>query len=253
MKKVVKLLLLVITCLFVFSLTSCAKGSFKEVELVKVEGILNQDTIVLDRPEEGKTFVGYFTFDEESKTGTLYLVGAIIPEGEYEPVYVDNKDLIKDEKDGSTYYSVPEHGHQRDGYYFAGWYQTEDFVFGQRVSLSKDVDKNVEKDHMDKIICAKYIDLADAGIIAIVCIAIVFLMLILLCLIVKGFKFIPQKKEAKPEPVAKPQPVVSAPQKAFTMADIKDEDMMVAALVATIDYHNETNEDVRVVSVKQIG
>ena len=71
MKKVVKLFLLVITCLFVFSLTSCAKGSFKEVELVKVEGILNQDTIVLDRPEEGKTFVGYFTFDEESKTGTL--------------------------------------------------------------------------------------------------------------------------------------------------------------------------------------
>ena len=29
--------------------------------------------------------------------------------------------------------------------------------------------------------------------------------------------------------------------------DIKDEDMMVAALVATIDYHNETKEDVRVV------
>ena len=87
MKKVVKLFLLVITCLFVFSLTSCAKGSFKEAELVKVEGILNQNGIVLDRPEEGKTFVGYFTFDEESKTGTLYLVGAIIPEGEYEPVY----------------------------------------------------------------------------------------------------------------------------------------------------------------------
>ena len=97
------------------------------------------------------------------------------------------------------------------------------------------------------------ISVIDSLSITGVCVLIVFLMLILLCLIVKGFKFIPQKKEAKPEPVAKPQPVVSAPQKAFTMADIKDEDMMVAALVATIDYHNETNEDVRVVSVKQIG
>ena len=77
-------------------------------------------------------------------------------------------------------------------------------------------------------------------------------MLILLCLIVSAFKYLP-KKEEKKETVAKPQPVVSAPQKAFTMEDIKDEDMMVAALVATIDYHNETNEDVRVVSVKQIG
>ena len=39
MKKVVKLFLLVITCLFMFSLTGCAKGSFKEAELVKVGDI----------------------------------------------------------------------------------------------------------------------------------------------------------------------------------------------------------------------
>ena len=101
MKKVVKLFLLVITCLFVFSLTSCAKGSFKEAELTTVTA-----GSVVAKEIEGKTFVGYFTFDEESKTGTLYLVGAIIPVGEYEPVYVDNKDLIKDEKDGSTYYEI---------------------------------------------------------------------------------------------------------------------------------------------------
>ena len=78
-------------------------------------------------------------------------------------------------------------------------------------------------------------------------------MLVLLCLIVGCFKYLPNKKEAKKENVVKPQAVVSAPQKAFTMADITDEDMMAAALVATIDYHNETNEDVRVVSIKQIG
>ena len=99
----------------------------------------------------------------------------------------------------------------------------------------------------------KYIEIGDAGIIVLICITVVFLMLVLLSVIVKAFKFIPNKKETKKESVSKPQPVVSAPQKAFTMEDIKDEDMMVAALVATIDYHNETKEDVRVVSVKQIG
>lgn len=237
MKKLFKLFILVITCLFVFSLTSCKKGSFADAELVKVGGIQDQVYIVSDRPEEGKTFVGYYSFDEEAKTGTLYLVGASIPTGEYEPVYVNQT---------TGDYSLPAHGHQRDGYYFAGWYQSAEFVNGQRVTTLSTADS-------DKVVYAKYITLADAGIVAGVCIAIVFLMLILLCLIVSAFKYLPNKKEVKKETVAKPQPVVSAPQKAFTMEDIKDEDMMVAALVATIDYHNETKEDVRVVSVKQIG
>ena len=41
-------------------------------------------------------------------------------------------------------------------------------------------------------------------------------------------------------------------EKALTMEDIKDDDMMAAALVATIDYHEETGENVRVVSIKEI-
>ena len=231
MKRLFKLFILVITCLFVFSLTSCKKGSFADAELVDAA------ILVVDRPVEGKTFVGYYSFDENTKTGTLYLVGAVIPAGKYEAVYVDE---VKGD------YSLPAHGHQRDGYYFAGWYQSAEFTYGQRVTKLSTADS-------DLIVCAKYITLADAGVVAGVCIAIVFLMLILLCLIVSAFKYLPSKKEEKKETVAKPQPVVSAPQKAFTMEDIKDEDMMVAALVATIDYHNETKEDVRVVSVKQIG
>ena len=230
MKKLFKLFILVITCVFVFSLTSCKKDSFEDVELVDVADK------VIDSPVEGKTFVGYYSFDEKTKTGTLYLVGALIPEGKYEPVYVD---AAKGD------YSLPAHGHQRDGYYFAGWYKSAEFTYGERVTTLSTADS-------DLIVCAKYITLADAGIVAGVCIVIVFLMLVLLCLIVSAFKYLP-KKEKKKETVAKPQPVVSAPQKAFTMDDIKDEDMMVAALVATIDYHNETKEDVRVVSVKQIG
>ena len=236
MKKLFKLFILVITCVFVFSLTSCKKGSFKDVELVKVGDIQDIVYYVSDRPVEGKTFVGYYSFDEKTKTGTLYLVGASIPVGEYEPVYVD---AAKGD------YSLPAHGHQRDGYYFAGWYKSAEFTYGERVTTLSTADS-------DLIVCAKYITLADAGIVAGVCIAIVFLMLLLLCFIVSAFKYLPKKKEQvkKEVPTA---PVVKAPQKAFTMDDIKDEDMMVAALVATIDYHNETNEDVRVVSVKQIG
>ena len=236
MKKLFKLFILVITCLFVFSLTSCKKGTFEGTETFEVKEVLGLPSIVVAPTDETDTFVGYYSFDEASKTGTLYLVGAVIPEGTYEPVYVT---------DASGNYSLPAHGHQRDRYYFAGWYKTAEFVNGQRVTTVNTVDS-------DKIVYAKYITLADAGIVAGVCIAIVFLMLILLCLIVSAFKYLP-KKEEKKETVAKPQPVVSAPQKAFTMEDIKDEDMMVAALVATIDYHNETKEDVRVVSVKQIG
>ena len=231
MKKLFKLFILVITCLFVFSLTGCKKGTFENTATNEVQAGTVEDKVV-----EGKTFVGYYLFDETSKTGTLYLVGAEIPAGFYEEVYTEET---------KADFALPDHGHQRDGYYFAGWYQSAEFVNGQRVTTVSTADS-------DKVVCAKYINLADAGVVAIVCMAIVFLMLILLCLIVSMFKYLPNKKEVKTVAPAKAAPVAQ-PQKAFTMDDIKDEDMMVAALVATIDYHNETNEDVRVVSVKQIG
>ena len=79
MRKIVKLFLLVITCLFVFSLTSCGE-SHADATLVDVDSILFPNCLVLPKTEEGKTFVGYYTFDEESKTGYLYLVGSVIPE-----------------------------------------------------------------------------------------------------------------------------------------------------------------------------
>ena len=86
---------------------------------------------------------------------------------------------------------------------------------------------------------------------SLVAIAIVFVVLALLVLIVSlmaKINFEGKKKEEAPAPV------VAAPQKKFTIDDIKDEDMMVAALVATADFIEETKKtDVRVVSVKQIG
>ena len=237
MKKIVKSILLIITFVFILGLTSCGE-SHKDATLVDVNSVLFADSVVLPKVEEGKTFVGYYTFDEENKTGYLYLVGSIIPDGKYEEVYVCGGNQEK--------YSFPSYAHGRDGYYFAGWYLDNTFTNGQRIATNDITDT-------DNIICAKYITIADAGLIAVVCIIIVFGMLALLWGIVSLFKYIPSKQEnAQPAKQEVKQPVVQQ-QKAFTMDDIKDEDMMVAALVATIDYHNETKEDVRVVSVKQIG
>ncbi len=85
-----------------------------------------------------------------------------------------------------------------------------------------------------------------------VCVLIVFLMLILLALVVAAFEwFKPKKKEVVQEEVA--SPVTYTQPTSLKLEDIKDEDMMVAALVASIDYHEEIKEDVRVVSIKQIG
>lgn len=84
------------------------------------------------------------------------------------------------------------------------------------------------------------------------CVLIVFAMLILLALAVALFQFI---KGGDKKVEEAPTPVVSAPQPkpSLKLEDIKDDDMMAAALVATIDYYEETKQDVRVVSIKQIG
>ena len=104
------------------------------------------------------------------------------------------------------------------------------------------------------IILSEYVNMSfpDACLVALVCILIVFAMLALLWGVVASFKLFAPKAKAEVKE-NKPVVVQSAPQKAFTAADIKDDDMMVAALVASIDYREETKENVRVVSVKQIG
>ncbi len=91
----------------------------------------------------------------------------------------------------------------------------------------------------------------DSFTITGICVLVVFVMLILLALVVAAFKMFSGKKEEVQEEQALEVPYV-APS-TLKLEDIKDEDMMVAALVATIDYHEETKKDVRVVSIKQIG
>ena len=95
------------------------------------------------------------------------------------------------------------------------------------------------------------ISLGEGAIVALVCIIIVFVLLLLFVVLVSLLKFIAPKKQNE-QVESKPsveQPVV---KKGIKLEDIKDEDMMVSCLVATIDYHEETKKDVRVVSVKQI-
>lgn len=180
------------------------------------------------------TYLGLF-----DGNGTLYVEGAKVPAGEYYLIE-ETSGVPTLEKDDKGFF----------GPYFAGWYQTKDC----RNAEGKLADRlitgfSVDADH---IVYAYYIDFGQAVLVAIVCIAIVFSMLLLLWGIVSLFKFIaPKQKQQQVQPKA--APAAKAPvKKAISLADIKDEEMMAAALVATIDYHEETKEDVRVVSIKEI-
>lgn len=96
------------------------------------------------------------------------------------------------------------------------------------------------------------ITFGEACLFALFSILVVFVILILITLIIALMAKlkITDKKEVKQ--VAKPveQPVVS--RKQTKLEDIKDDDMMAAVLVATIDYANEIKEDVHLVSVREL-
>lgn len=90
-----------------------------------------------------------------------------------------------------------------------------------------------------------YNTFSDGLLISLFSILIVFLMLGVVALAIGLLKYIvvPTKDVVE-------QPII---QKAIQLSDIKDEDMMVAALVASIDYYNEIKQDVRIVSIKEIA
>lgn len=95
------------------------------------------------------------------------------------------------------------------------------------------------------------IKLTEGLLFSLVAIAIVFIILIVLVTCVTLLSKIKFKEEVK-KPVAVKKPANVA--KKLTIDDIKDEDMMVAALIATAEFVEETKEkDARLVSIKQIG
>ena len=96
------------------------------------------------------------------------------------------------------------------------------------------------------------ITFGEACLFALFSILVVFVILILITLIIALMAKLKITDKKKVKQVAKPveQPVVS--RKQTKLEDIKDDDMMAAVLVATIDYANEIKEDVHLVSVREL-
>lgn len=96
------------------------------------------------------------------------------------------------------------------------------------------------------------ITFGEGALFSIIAIAIVFIILcvIILCVtLLSKIKF----KEKETKTVA-PVATANTNTSKLTIDDIKDEDMMVAALIATAEFVDETKEkDARLVSIKQIG
>lgn len=91
------------------------------------------------------------------------------------------------------------------------------------------------------------IDFSTGLLISILAIIIVFVILYLIILCVQfSTIFFKNKKDKKEDP----QPITNTSKK---NKEITDEDMMVAALIATIEFKNETNSDAKLVSIKQIN
>ena len=184
------------------------------------------------------------------KTGVLYLEGALVPEYEVDAegnaTSVKIKYQLIEKKGGLPALNIDGKGFF--GPYFAGWYGDIELRDGGSRLVTFD-DLTRDDDH---IVYGYYIDFVQAILVALVCIVIVFSMLALLWGLVSLLRFFVPKQKEQPKAVAAVKPASAPVKKAISLEDIKDEEMMAAALVATIDYHEETQEDVRVVSIKEI-
>lgn len=92
--------------------------------------------------------------------------------------------------------------------------------------------------------------LFDALSVSAFAIAFVFTILIIISIIISLLKYLPTQKPQ----TSKANEIVSVPQASpFKIEDITDEDMMVAALIATIECSKDTNQNIKLKSIKQVG
>lgn len=91
------------------------------------------------------------------------------------------------------------------------------------------------------------IKMGDGLFISLISIVLVFVILFVIVLSVDLLHVIFKNKK---DVVVEEQQKVQVSKKS---TEIKDEDMMVAALIATVEFNNETKEDAKLVSIKQIG
>ena len=97
------------------------------------------------------------------------------------------------------------------------------------------------------------ISLGDSIFITVVSMGIVFFILVLISAILSAFKFIPAEKKVE---VAETKKSVAAPvvENRFRPEDIKDENMLVAMMVASIEASkNNENAYIRVKSIKELN
>ena len=94
------------------------------------------------------------------------------------------------------------------------------------------------------------ISFIEGLVFSLIAILLVFIVLVIIILCVTLLSKIKFKEKVKAAPVVSNTNVA----KKLTIDDIKDEDMMVAALIATAEFVEEVGEkDARLVSIKQIG
>lgn len=241
MKKIVKIFSLIAVLLLVVTCTSCS-SSKNYVEGKKYNEFTSSNVFEeAKNAEPEKIFVGFLYFDKENPGDTVLFTTEVEPNMQDKVVAIY---VSENEKLNGDDYSLPKLSTGLAfGANFAGWFAEESNARITTLAQAKEAG----------IVNAKYISYGEGGLVVLICIIIVFLMLALLCGIVSLFKFIsPKKKEMKKNDDANVVLSQVEPAKPFTMEDITDDDMMAAALVATIDYHNEIHEDVRVISIKEI-
>ena len=226
------IVILFIACLFL--LTGCKKNDYvggvfsSDVEYKYEDAVAKYESTSYVQNRYLIGFLSTVEYDVPQDSLLLsgrhyifYQSGSVLPAGEYYAVY-------STPEEGLAYPEI-----EIKGMKYAGYFKAD----GTRITTPA----------KDSMLFVRYISFADAGLVVVVCVAIVFAMLALLWGIVSLFRFIaPKAIEAKKEE----KPVVQKQQ--IKLEDIKDEDMMVAVLVASIDYHEETQQDVRVVSVKEL-
>lgn len=94
----------------------------------------------------------------------------------------------------------------------------------------------------------QYGNFADGAVIALLSIVMVFFVLLVIIILTELISKLAGKDDETKEVSTSIQTVASAPASPL---NINDEDAMIACLVASIDYRNETNKNIQVISVKE--
>lgn len=89
-----------------------------------------------------------------------------------------------------------------------------------------------------------YISFGESIYISVFSMVIVFIILFFISIVIESLKHIKTKENKLIQ--------VQEIKKKISIEDMKDEDMMVAALICSIDYQQVTKGDVKVVSIKEI-